>query len=212
MTQKIFWKDPYLTELTTKIKTVDENKITVFETIFYAESGGQESDSGTIDGYKIERAEKNGKEIIYTVQSDHTLHVDDTVTIQIDWPRRYQLMKLHFAAEIVLELICKNFPGIQKIGAHISQDKARIDFYMTENMSHHIDSLKNESQNIIDKGLEVISAFSDAKNERRYWKIDGFNSVPCGGTHIKNTQEVGKIRLKRINLGKDKERIEIYCL
>jgi len=211
MTQKIFWIDPYLTELTTKIKTVNENKITVYETIFYAESGGQESDSGTIGDYKIEKAEKNGKEIVYTVQHPHTLHVDEIVTIQIEWPRRYQLMKLHFAAEIVLELIYKSFPGIQKIGAHISQDKARIDFQSSESLSPHIDSLTNAAQSIIDNGLEVISAFSDAENERRYWQIDGFNPVPCGGTHIKNTQEIGKIRLKRINLGKDKERVEIYC-
>lgn len=212
MTQKIFWTNPYLTELTTTVKTVDQNRITLHETIFYAESGGQESDAGTIGGFCVQKAEKSEKEIIYTMQSPHNLQVGDRVTIQIDWIRRYQLMKLHFAAEIVLELVYKSFPEIQKIGAHISQDKARIDFHTPESLSSHIASLTNEVQSIIDEGLEVTSAFSDVENERRYWQIDGFNPVPCGGTHIRTTKEVGKIKLKRVNLGKDKERIEIYCL
>ena len=48
MTKKIFWQDPYLTELETAVQTVKGNQITVKETIFYAFSGGQESDHGTI--------------------------------------------------------------------------------------------------------------------------------------------------------------------
>jgi hypothetical protein len=54
------------------------------------------------------------------------------------------------------------------------------------------------------------SAFSDEANERRYWKIKEFSQVPCGGTHIKRTSEMGVIRLKRVNPGKGKERIEIF--
>ncbi len=53
MTIKVFWQDPYLTELETTIKTVNENKISLTEAIFYAFSGGQESDSGTIGGYQV---------------------------------------------------------------------------------------------------------------------------------------------------------------
>ena len=54
------------------------------------------------------------------------MHVGDRAKIVIDWERRYQLMRLHFAAELILELTRQNFPGIEKIGAHIAQDKARI--------------------------------------------------------------------------------------
>jgi alanyl-tRNA synthetase len=58
MTNKIFWENPYLTKLNTVIKTVDQDRITVQETIFYAFSGGQESDHGTIADYPVLRAEK----------------------------------------------------------------------------------------------------------------------------------------------------------
>lgn len=88
--------------------------------------------------------------------------------------------------------------------------KARIDFEWQQNISPFIRELEEAAQNIIDSNQSIISAFSDEANERRYWKINEFSQVPCGGTHIKTTGEIGTIRLKRVNPGKGKERIEIY--
>lgn len=210
MTKKVFWQDPYLTELETSIQTVNGNQITVKETIFFAFSGGQESDYGTIGGNKVLEAKKDDKEIFYKLDDNHGLKIGDSVKILIDWERRYKLMRLHFAAEVVLELVCQRFFDITKVGAHIAQDKARIDFEWNQNISSFIPSLQQEAQKIIDSNQEITSAFSDEANERRYWKINEFSQVPCGGTHIKRTGEIGTIRLKRVNPGKGKERIEIY--
>ncbi len=210
MTKKIFWENPYLSELETKIQTVDGSQITVAETIFYAFSGGQESDHGTIGGYKVIEAKKNGKQIVYTLPDDHNLKVGDTVKMIIDWERRYSLMRLHFAAEIVLVLAYQKFTDITKAGAHIAQDKSRIDFECTQNISPFIPSLQQEAQIIVDSDYVIISAFSDVDNELRYWKIKEFSEAFCGGTHIKKTGEIGNIRLKRANPGKGRERIEIY--
>lgn len=210
MTKKIFWQDPYLAELETSIQTVNGNQITVKETIFYAFSGGQESDYGTIGGVNVLEAKKNNKEIFYTLADNHGLKTGDAVKIVIDWDRRYKLMRLHFAAEIVLELVCQRFPDIIKVGAHIAEEKARIDFEWNQNISSFLPSLQQQAQAIIDSNQEIISAFSDEDNERRYWKINEFSQVPCGGTHIKRTGEMGSIRLKRVNPGKGRERVEIY--
>lgn len=212
MTIKIFWKDPYLTELTTTIKTVIGNRITLAETIFYAFSGGQESDTGTIGGYQVLKAQKEGIEIYYILPDDHKLKIGDIVKVVIDWDRRYKLMRLHFAAEVVLELAYQKFPDINKVGAHISQDKARIDFKWDGKISPFLDELQNASQSIVDSNQPIISAFSDEVTERRYWKIKEFSSVPCGGTHIKTTGEIGTIKLKRTNPGKGVERIEIFII
>lgn len=210
MTQKIFWQDPYLTELETCVTSVKGNQITVAETIFYAFSGGQESDHGTMNGHKVLGARKEGKEIFYTLDPNHRLQVGDPVKIAIDWDRRYQLMRLHFAAEIVLELVCQRFPDVVKVGAHIAQDKSRIDFEWSHNISPFILELQKAAQQIINADQAIISEFSAESPERRYWKIQEFSQVPCGGTPLKRTGEVGTIRLKRVNPGKGKERIEIY--
>ena len=210
MVTKIFWQNPYLTELYTTVKTINNNLVTLNETIFYAFSGGQESDYGTIGGYKVFEARKNETEIYYTIENSHNLKVGDNVKVIIDWQRRYRLMRLHFAAELVLEVVCHRFPEIIKVGAHIAENKSRIDFEWSQKISPFLVSIQQEVQNIINADQEITSAFSDEINERRFWKIKEFAEVPCGGTHIRRTSEVGIIKLKRENPGKGRERIEIY--
>lgn len=210
MTKKLFWEDPYATSLDTVVESVTGNSIFLKETIFYALSGGQESDTGTIGNYPVLEAKKTGLDIAYVLAGSHTLKPGDPVRVEIDWERRYGLMRLHFAAEIVLELTYQNLPGIEKIGAHISQDKARMDFSWPENISSYFPDLISKACELISRDLAVISAFSDEANEKRYWEIPGFARVSCGGTHIKRAGEIGRIELKRKNIGKGKERIEVY--
>jgi len=208
-TKKIFWEDPYQIEHISTVVAVNGNNIELDETIFFAESGGQESDKGTIGGIEVIKAEKIDKKIIYTLEHAPNFKVGDRVETAIDWNRRYKLMRLHFAAEIVLELFYKKFAGIKKIGAHIAEDKSRLDFEMNKSVSEFLPEFTNAAQALIDADLNVESNFSDIDAERRYWKIEGFAQVSCGGTHIKKTAEVGKIKLKRNNIGKGKERVEI---
>jgi len=212
MTKKTFWKDPYQTHLETQVTSVNDEVITLKETIFYALSGGQESDSGLIGKFTVIEARKNGKEIFYSLPENHNLAIGDSVTVEIDWNRRYKLMRLHFAAEVVLELIYRQLIGVKKVGAHISAEKARIDFEWAESISWLLPEIKKEAQGIINANLNIISEFSDEEAERRYWEVEGFATVPCGGTHLKQTSEVGEIELKRKNIGKGKERVEIVLL
>ena len=209
MTNKVFWQDPYLTELTSRVSSVKANQVQVTDTIIYAESGGQESDFATIDGIEVIKAEKHGKDIVYTLASAPKFNTSDLVNSQIDWPRRYALMKLHFAAEVVLEVFTQSYPSITKISAHIGQSKSRIDFLWHESLNTLLPDVLLKSQALIDSGLPIVSDFEDIESERRYWQVEGFAKVPCGGTHLKRTSEVGQIRLKRKNVGKGKERVEI---
>ena len=135
----------------------------------------------------------------------------DPVRVEIDWPRRYCLMRLHFAAELALELAYRKLPGIEKIGAHIAQDKARIDFAWPVSLSPILSGLAAEAQAIIDQNVAIVSAFSDESLQRRYWEVPGFGRVACGGTHLRRTGEIGLLRLKRDNIGRGKERIEVYA-
>ncbi len=82
MLRKLFWNDPYASEIQAKIASVEGDGIDLDQTIFYAFSGGQESDFGTIDGVEVLEATKEGTNIRYTLASGHDLHVGQEVTVK----------------------------------------------------------------------------------------------------------------------------------
>jgi Ser-tRNA(Ala) deacylase AlaX len=211
MTDKVFWREPYRDSLQAVVSSVNGLDVTLESTIFYAFSGGQERDEGTIDRVKVVQAETVGEDIVYTLEGPPAFAPGDTVEVAIDWDRRYRLMRLHLAAEIVLVLAMRHVPGIERIGAHISEDKARLDFALPEPVTKWLSGLETGANELISADHPVISGFSDAERRRRYWEIEGFGSMPCAGTHIRRTGEIGPIRLSRKNPGKGKERIEIIA-
>ncbi|AIY43976.1 Alanyl-tRNA synthetase domain protein [Collimonas arenae] len=209
MVDKLFWQDPYLTALKTKVAAVDDERVRLEETIFFAFSGGQESDAGTIAGHSVLSAEKEGLDIVYTLPAGHGLQAGSDVEIVIDWERRYRLMRLHFAAEMVLQLVYKLRPGIERIGAHISADKARVDFAHEGSIATLFPEIEREAAALSNASRPIVTAFTDEAAQRRYWEVAGFARMACGGTHPRTTAEIGVLKLKRKNTGKGKERIEI---
>lgn len=206
--KKIFWDNPYQTALLTKVQSVNGNRLLFEETIAFSFSGGQESDKAFINGIPITNSEMVGNLIYYTLPEGHGLTPGEAVKMEIDWTRRYSLMRLHFAAELILEIVTRKL-NLQKIGAHISESKARIDFFYNQNISAHFEEILYSYNHIIALDLPIKTAFSDLENQRRFWEIEGFSRVSCGGTHVKSTAEVGFVNLKRVNIGSGKERIEI---
>lgn len=208
---KVFWDDPYQTELTTKVISIAGNKVLLAETIAFSFSGGQESDKAFINQHEVLDSIIENKLIYYLLNTEHTLAVGDDVVMKIDWPRRYKLMRLHFAAELILELVTRKL-NVEKIGAHIAETKARIDFFYSQNITIIFEEILSAYNKIIAANLPIKTGFSDAENQRRFWEIEGFSKVPCGGTHVKSTAEVGYVELKRKNIGGGKERIEIILV
>jgi Ser-tRNA(Ala) deacylase AlaX len=206
--RKVFWDDPYQQTLTTKVVSIDNNQVLLEDTIAFSFSGGQESDKAAINGFTILDSRIEGHQIIYLLEKGHGLHPGDIVTMKIDWPRRYRLMRLHFAAELILELITRTF-DLEKIGAHIAETKARIDFVYGQNISIIFEEILLKYNEIIKQDEIIRTGFSDVENQRRFWEIEGFSKVLCGGTHVRSTAEVGLVILKRKNIGSSKERIEI---
>lgn len=207
--KKIFWHDPYQTSLETKIVSLHNNEALFAETIAFSFCGGQESDVAFInETIQILNSRMDGNLIYYSLPEGHGLSVGDTVIMTIDWQRRYRLMRLHFAAELILEIVSQKYK-LEKVGAHIAPHKARIDFKSDTNVSTYFDEILQEYNRIINNDLTIDKDFSDKKNQRRFWKIEGFAQVPCGGTHVKSTKEVGFVTLKRDRPGKSIERIEI---
>jgi Ser-tRNA(Ala) deacylase AlaX len=209
--RKIFWDSPYQSLLETRVVSVENNYFLFEETIAFSFSGGQESDKAYVNDLAIVHSEMDGNLIYYILSKGHNLKPGDVVTMKIDWPRRYRLMRLHFAAELVLELVTQKLK-LEKIGAHIAENKARIDFFCAKNISSLFENILGDYNKIIEQDLKIKTGFSDIQTQRRFWEIEGFSKVACGGTHVKSTSEVGLITLKRINIGSGKERIEIKLL
>jgi len=206
--RKVFWDNPYQHTLQTSITAVDGNTILFDATIAYSFAGGQESDKAFINGMPILDSKMEGNLIYYTLPDNHGLHVGNEVEMTIDWPRRLQLMRLHFAAELILEIVTQNY-HLEKVGAHIAEHKARIDFKSDTNISSHFPDILAKYNEIIMSDRIIEKGYFDIANQRRYWQIDGFAQVPCGGTHVNSTAEVGFVALKREKPGKSIERIEI---
>lgn len=209
--KKIFWENPYQHTLMTRVSSIENNTVVFDETIIYSFAGGQESDKATINGIPVLESKMDGGLIYYTLPDAHGLVVGAEVIMEIDWLRRSRLMRLHFAAELILEIVTQRY-GFEKIGAHIAENKARIDFVSNQNIAIFFEAILTEYNAIIEADYLIHKDYSDVVNQRRFWKIDGFAQVPCGGTHVRSTAEVGFVSLKREHPGKSKERIEIRLI
>ncbi|MDQ5890320.1 MAG: hypothetical protein QG604_194 [Candidatus Dependentiae bacterium] len=209
--KKVFWDNPYQTTLETTVTSVNDTEILCAQTIVYSFAGGQENDAATVNGITIISSRREGNLIYYTLPEGHGLQSGDTVIMEIDWPRRLKLMRLHFAAELILEIVSRKF-GYEKVGAHIAETKSRIDFKSEVHIGIHFDEILAEYNEIIRKNLPIIKDYSDVATQRRFWEIEGFAQVPCGGTHVRSTGEVGYVTLKRERPGRGIERIEIRLL
>ena len=209
--KKIFWANPYQNILETTVASVNGADVVFHETIVYSFAGGQESDKATVNNIPILNSRREENLIYYTLPENHGLAVGDAVTMVIDWPRRNKLMRLHFAAEIILEIVCQKY-SFEKVGAHIAEHKSRIDFRCEGNIGQHFDEILAIYNDIIKNNYPIEKGYSDLEAQRRYWKIEGFAQVPCGGTHVNTTSEVGYVTLKRERPGKGIERIEIRLL
>jgi Ser-tRNA(Ala) deacylase AlaX len=207
--RKVFWEDPYAVRCEAVVVSVEGPCVTLDRTVAFACSGGQHSDEGAIGGRPILSAVSDGHEIVYILPEGHGLTPGDAVGVEIDWPHRYRMMRLHFAAELVLELVGQHFGRPEKTGADITAHKARIDFAWPGNIAETFPIIEARLRDLVEADLPIESAFSAPDTQRRVWRIEKFASVPCGGTHLRRTGEVGEVALKRANPGRGIERIEI---
>jgi Ser-tRNA(Ala) deacylase AlaX len=208
-TDRLFWQDPYQKECEANVLKIDNNEVTLDRSIYYAFSGGQASDAGSIDGVPVIEARKANDEIIYKLESDPSFQEGDKVKVIIDWNQRYRLMKLHAASHIIYFLFNES-TGIKKlIGSNVTKDKGRLDYEHSESIAPLLPEIQDKANELFSQDSEIKIYSDEADPNKRWWECMDWK-VPCGGTHVKSTNEIGNVRLKRKNIGSGKERIEIY--
>lgn len=213
MTKKLFHSDPYQTTAQATVESIQDNTVVLDQSIFFAFSGGQESDEGTIGGIAVETATdtstKDNPDVIeYELASKPPFSVGDTVTVVIDEKRRNNIMRLHSAVHLVYYFVIEELGELEIIGSHISAEKGRIDFETETNLNEIRQTIQNQLQDYIQEAHEIQTVPDEQDPHIRWWKCEDYTMM-CAGTHVQNTKEIAQVKLKRKNLGSGKERIEI---
>ena len=212
LSRKAFWDNPYLRQASATVLELEGTEVLFDKTIAYHFSGGQESDKATVNGIPILNSRMDGFNIRYTLPSEHGLSIGDKVVMEIDWDRRNKLMRYHMLCELVLAITNRHFGnipndvelrpeqidkvGIVKVMARMTDSSAYVDFDHP-NLSTHLSTIQEELNRIIDADLPIEKGYLNEEQQERYWRIPGLALIPCGGTHVRSTGEVGRAILKR---------------
>jgi len=192
---------------------VESNKIVLDQTCFYPRGGGQAADIGEIEGLRVVDVDKDdASDIIHVFEGDVPIKTGDVVHGRIDWNRRYRIMRLHSAAHIVYYVMPQVFgEGCKPASSGLLDDqKERADYLFSEKLDREkLQKVEEEANRIISEG-RTITTWTENNGESRFWKMDPFPVMACAGTHVRNSREIGRIRVERGKKpGKGKERVEI---
>ena len=192
---------------------VESNKIVLDQTCFYPRGGGQAADIGEIEGLRVVDVDKDdASDIIHVFERDVPIKTGDVVHGRIDWTRRYRIMRLHSAAHIVYYVMPQVFgEGCKPASSGLLDDqKERADYLFSEKLDREkLKKVEEEANRIISEG-RTITTWTENNGESRFWKMDPFPVMACAGTHVRNSREIGRIRVERGKKpGKGKERVEI---
>jgi len=208
-TGKLFWEDPYQKEFDAEVLEINGNQVVLDKTCFYPMGGGQVGDTGEINGMKVVDTRKDENDnIIHMLDGEPDFKVGDAVHGKIDWERRHKIMRLHSAAHISYHFMKEMFPSCEYASSGIVDDKKdRLDYLFDQPIDKEkLIIVEQKANKFIQQGRE-IRTFTD-ENGRRHWNCEMMQMF-CGGTHVKNTNEIGRILIVRGGKpGKGKERIE----
>lgn len=228
MTQLLYQTDSYLKEFDAAVVTIDEqenNGVVLDKTAFYPGGGGQPYDSGAltfqdpVQGIlitnRVKRARKIGDQVVHIFEEGAiSPPVGSMVRCQIDWERRYQLMRTHTAMHILCGVIFRDH-GASVTGGDMEPLQGRMDFEF-ETMHKELVQAIEEAVNqevaaahpvrtailprvdafkIPDLIRTKINLLPEGIQDVRVVEIIGLDLQADGGTHVNNTSEVGIIRV-----------------
>ena len=211
-TIKLYNLDHYLRQFEAKVLVVNGQKVILDRTLFYPESGGQAGDTGVIGGVKVTDTKIEECIITHHLENIPSFKAGDSVPGEIDWERRYRIMKLHTAAHIMEHFLWLRLGKIERRGSFVDEEKDRADYAHEGALPQDTLRLVSEETNQFLSECHEVTIMLDAdKPWIRHWRC-GPVEMLCAGTHVRNTSEVGRIRLKRKNPGRSTERVETYLV
>jgi misacylated tRNA(Ala) deacylase len=221
VTDLLFQTDSYLQEFDARITSalLTERAVVLDRTAFYPGGGGQPCDFGwlTIEGvtYRVDRVKKQGQDVLHFLAGDAPLPSADSVARgAVDWARRYELMRTHTALHVLCGTVFRDYAALVT-GGDMQPLKGRMDFEfatMRGELVREIEAAVNaevakardvrvrilpreEAFQIPDLIRTKINLLPEGIQEVRTVEIVGLDLQADGGTHVRNTSEVGRIRI-----------------
>ncbi len=217
MTELLYQRDAYIKTFDAVVTKVGEDDVALDSTVFYPSGGGQPSDHGTLRSadqmWSVVKVRKAGDEIWHHLEGELPT-VGSQVKGEIDWERRYQLMRTHTAMHILCGVIWRDYRA-SVTGGQMQPLRGRMDFEfetMRKELVHEIEEKINievhaaravkidffpreEAFQIPDLIRTKINLLPPTIQVVRVVEIEGLDLQADGGTHVANTEEVGEIRI-----------------
>ena len=231
-TDLVFLRDAYDRSVRSEVTHVDGVRVALDRTVFYPTGGGQPHDTGTLTwpggSARVTEVRKQGDEVWHTLDGDLPSPGTE-VSGEIDWDRRHRLMRTHTALHVLCGVIWQEW-GVPVTGGNMEPLAARMDFELDptpEGFGARVEELVNaeleaarpvaveflprdtalEDGDLIRTKVNLVPA---TVAEIRVVDIVGLDKQADGGTHVRTTDEVGRIRVtKTENKGKGFKRVRL---
>lgn len=220
--------EPYVTEFETRVRAVDGTDVRLEETYFYPEGGGQPADRGTIGNAEVVDVQTQDRAVVHTLASTPEFEAGETVVGSIDEGFRTYCMRAHTASHMLYGAGRRLLEDHGYGGFDIGTETCRIDFETSEPDAIDALSLERmlaeavwESRQVTWREMDIEQARADdeivfnltPEAERadtvRIVEIEDWDIAACGGTHVRNTIEIGPLAVLDIsNPGADLVRVE----
>ncbi|HLT20812.1 MAG TPA: alanyl-tRNA editing protein AlaXM [Thermomicrobiales bacterium] len=236
-TALLYMDDSYLREFEAVVLDVTaEGDVILDQTAFYPTGGGQPNDTGRLIAgdlaWDVVDVRKRGATVLHRISGEGAPEVGQQVRGEIDWDRRYKLMRTHTALHVLCGVIFKEY-GAPVTGANIQLDKARMDFELEDLNPERVERIETLVNEAIERQLPVswrtipreeafqipdlirtkINLLPEHITEVRVVEIEGLDLQADGGTHVRNTSEIGGLRVVGTrSKGKSNKRIEVEII
>jgi len=224
MTELLFREDPYLRSCEATVVAVHEGGVELDRTVFYPMGGGQAGDTGSMGAWRVLDTRKRENSVVHVLEPGAAVQPGMKVDLELDWDRRYRLMRYHTALHLLGAVV-----KAPVTGGRIADDKAHLDFDIEmeklvkealESRLHELitSAVETKASWITDAELdarpELVKTMSVApprgEGRVRLLEIRGVDLQACGGTHVKNTGEIGALAVARIRSeGKRNKRVTL---
>ncbi len=228
-TELLYLRDAYVTEFEATVAAVDGDAVALDRTAFYPTGGGQPHDTGMLGGRRVIEVRKVGDVVWHTLAEGPPPQVGGVLRAEIDWDRRHALMRTHTALHVLCGVIWNEW-RVPVTGGSMEPLTARMDFEfdpLPEGFGPRIEDLVNTAL-AADYPIDVsflprdaavhdedlirtkVNMIPEAVQEIRVVDIVGLDKQADGGTHVRSTAEVGRIKvLKLENKGKGNKRVRL---